>query len=65
MTLSLQDSFGIGLDLLRCESLNALDGITCARVLEKNYALLVSMAPLNPDVRSVVRFHDHLEGSSF
>jgi hypothetical protein len=42
--------------MLRCESLNALDALTCSRVLVKNYALLVSMAPLNRDVRSVVRY---------
>ncbi len=51
-----QDSTEVGLDLLRCESLNSLDPVTCSRVLEKNYLLLVSMAPLNPDIRSVVRF---------
>ena len=51
-----QSTSGIGLDLLRCESLNALDAVTCSRVLEKNYMLLCSMAPLHRDVRSVVRF---------
>ena len=44
---------GLGVDLLRCESINALDTDTCARVLQKNYSLLVSMSPLARDVRSV------------
>ena len=29
---------GLGVDLLRCESLLGLDPATCARVLNKNYA---------------------------
>jgi hypothetical protein len=44
----------LGLDLLRVESLNALDAATCARVLRKNYAMLVSMCPFVCDARSVV-----------
>ena len=31
-------SSGLGVDLLRCESLLGLDPATCARVLNKNYA---------------------------
>ena len=31
-------SAGLGVDLLRCESLLGLDPATCARVLNKNYA---------------------------
>lgn len=31
-------NLGMGLDLLRCESLLSLDAATCARVLNKNYA---------------------------
>jgi hypothetical protein len=34
------------LDLLRCESLNALDRETRTRVLHKGYCVLVSMCPL-------------------
>ncbi len=34
------------LDLLRCESLNALDRVTRARVLHKGYCVLVAMCPL-------------------
>ncbi|XP_075525243.1 protein FAM91A1 isoform X1 [Dermacentor variabilis] len=45
--------FGLGLDLVRCESLQNLDQDTCARLLNKNYALLVSMAPLSNEVRPV------------
>uniref|UniRef100_A0A2R5LL69 Protein FAM91A1 n=1 Tax=Ornithodoros turicata TaxID=34597 RepID=A0A2R5LL69_9ACAR len=44
---------GLGLDLVRCESLQNLDRDTCARLLRKNYALLVSMAPLTNEVRPV------------
>lgn len=44
---------GLGLDLVRCESLQNLDKDTCARLLNKNYALLVSMAPLSNEVRPV------------
>lgn len=44
---------GLGLDLVRCESLQNLDRDTCARLLHKNYALLVSMAPLTNEVRPV------------
>ena len=29
---------GLGIDLLRCESLLGLDHATCARILNKNYA---------------------------
>lgn len=45
--------WGLGLDLVRCESLQNLDQDTCARLLNKNYALLVSMAPLCNEVRPV------------
>uniref|UniRef100_A0A2I3MDL0 Family with sequence similarity 91 member A1 n=1 Tax=Papio anubis TaxID=9555 RepID=A0A2I3MDL0_PAPAN len=41
------------LDLLRCESLLGLDPATCSRVLNKNYTLLVSMAPLTNEIRPV------------
>ena len=44
---------GAGVDLLRCESLNSLDASTCSRVLNKNYHLLISMAPLSNEVRTV------------
>ena len=50
-----QHEDGLGLDLLRCESLNSLDAATCMRVLQKNYAVLISMVPLSKDVRSVQR----------
>ncbi|XP_077496728.1 protein FAM91A1 [Amblyomma americanum] len=48
-----EESSGLGLDLVRCESLQNLDQDTCARLLNKNYALLVSMAPLSNEVRPV------------
>lgn len=44
---------GQGIDLLRCESLLSLDPETRSRVLNKNYSLLVSMAPLSKEIRPV------------
>ncbi|XP_038839389.1 protein FAM91A1-like, partial [Salvelinus namaycush] len=41
------------LDMLRCESLLGLDQATCSRVLNKNYKLLVSMAPLSNEIRPI------------
>lgn len=41
------------LDLLRCESLNALDLTTRTRVLHKSYSVLVSMCPLGGRAPSV------------
>ena len=38
-----------GLDLLRCERLNALDKASLQRALTKNYAVLVSIAPIAAD----------------
>lgn len=46
-------SAGLGVDLLRCESLLGLDPATCSRVLQKNYELLISMAPLSNEIRPV------------
>lgn len=37
------DSLCLGLDLIRCESLQSLDPSTATRLLNKNYSLLVSM----------------------
>ncbi|KAG8570179.1 hypothetical protein GDO81_011132 [Engystomops pustulosus] len=48
-----QSSAGLPLDLLRCESLLGLDPATCSRVLNKNYSLLVSMAPLTNEIRPI------------
>ncbi|XP_078542923.1 protein FAM91A1 [Lissotriton helveticus] len=48
-----QTNNGLPLDLLRCESLLGLDPATCSRVLNKNYALLVSMAPLTNEIRPI------------
>lgn len=48
-----QPNYGFPLDLLRCESLLGLDPATCSRVLNKNYTLLVSMAPLTNEIRPV------------
>ncbi|XP_074640527.1 protein FAM91A1-like [Tubulanus polymorphus] len=44
---------GLGIDLLRCESLLGLDPATCTRVLNKNYTLIVSMAPLSNEIRPI------------
>ncbi|XP_032220338.2 protein FAM91A1 [Nematostella vectensis] len=52
-TLGTDSTLPIGLDLLRCESLNGLDAAACSRVLQKNYSLLVSMAPLSHEIRPV------------
>ncbi|XP_034247668.1 protein FAM91A1 isoform X2 [Thrips palmi] len=41
------------LDLVRCESLLSLDFATCTRLLNKNYLLLVSMAPLSREIRPI------------
>uniref|UniRef100_A0A8B9K5R8 Protein FAM91A1 n=1 Tax=Astyanax mexicanus TaxID=7994 RepID=A0A8B9K5R8_ASTMX len=46
-------NIGLPLDLLRCESLLGLDPATCSRVLNKNYKLLVSMAPLSNEIRPI------------
>ncbi|XP_013401437.1 protein FAM91A1 [Lingula anatina] len=52
--LSPDPEFGsMGLDLIRCESLLGLDPGTCSRVLNKNYSLLVSMAPLSNEIRPI------------
>ncbi|XP_053571311.1 protein FAM91A1 isoform X2 [Bombina bombina] len=48
-----QANAGLPLDLLRCESLLGLDPATCSRVLNKNYSLLVSMAPLTNEIRPI------------
>ncbi|KAM4704819.1 protein FAM91A1 [Rhinophrynus dorsalis] len=48
-----QMNAGLPLDLLRCESLLGLDPATCSRVLNKNYSLLVSMAPLTNEIRPI------------
>eukprot|EP00092_Neocalanus_flemingeri_P039558 GFUD01043074.1.p1 GENE.GFUD01043074.1~~GFUD01043074.1.p1 ORF type:complete len:840 (+),score=271.04 GFUD01043074.1:108-2627(+) len=41
----------LGLDLVRCESLQSLDQSTLSRLLHKNYSLLVCMAPLTHQLR--------------
>jgi len=41
----------LGLDLVRCESLQSLDQNTLSRLLMKNYSLLVCMAPLTHQLR--------------
>ncbi|KAK9875112.1 hypothetical protein WA026_005906 [Henosepilachna vigintioctopunctata] len=51
--LALRKLPGCGLDLVRLESLQALDEATCSRLLQKKYRLLVSMAPLSREVRPV------------
>lgn len=50
---SASNPIGLGLDLLRCESLQNLDLETCSRLLNKNYCLLISMAPLTNEIRPV------------
>lgn len=48
---------GLGLDLIRCESLQNLDQETCSRLLNKNYSLLISMAPLTNEIRPITSSH--------
>ncbi|UYV84995.1 FAM91A1 [Cordylochernes scorpioides] len=43
----------MGLDLIRCESLQNLDQETCTRLLNKNYSFLISMAPLTNEIRPI------------
>ena len=43
----------LGLDLVRCESMNSLDPAVCARILNKKYSLLISMAPLSNEIRPI------------
>ncbi|CAI8043415.1 Protein FAM91A1 [Geodia barretti] len=47
------DGRGLGVDMLRCESMTSLDPATLARVLRKNYYVLVSMAPLSQEVQTI------------
>ena len=47
----LESNKGLGLDLIRCESLLNLDSETCQRLLTKNYKLLISVAPLSNETR--------------
>jgi len=56
-----ENNLCLGLDLIRCESLQSLDPLTASRLLNKNYSLLVSMAPLVNEIRPVNRdFPPHL-----
>lgn len=45
------ESQRVGLDLIRLESLSTLDSESCERFLKKNYQLIISVAPLNQDIR--------------
>ncbi|XP_039257477.2 protein FAM91A1-like [Styela clava] len=45
-----KENLGIGLDLIRCESLSGLDHKTVARLINKNYHIVVTMAPLNDEI---------------
>ncbi|XP_046398087.1 protein FAM91A1 [Ischnura elegans] len=47
------DSLRLPLDLVRIESLQSLDPETRSRLLNKNYRLLVSMAPLSKEIRPI------------
>ena len=42
-----------GIDLLRCESLLNLDFDICQRLMQKNYQVLISMAPLSQEISPV------------
>ena len=44
------DNLCLGLDLIRCESLQSLDPSTATRLLNKNYSLLVSMVSYSSKV---------------
>eukprot|EP01088_Endostelium_zonatum_P006968 TRINITY_DN1911_c0_g1_i2.p2 TRINITY_DN1911_c0_g1~~TRINITY_DN1911_c0_g1_i2.p2 ORF type:complete len:410 (-),score=107.59 TRINITY_DN1911_c0_g1_i2:38-1267(-) len=40
-----------GIDLLRCERINSLDEPTRLRILQRNYSILISMAPISTDTQ--------------
>lgn len=44
-------SKGLGLDLIRCESLLNLDQNSCERLLLRNYEILISVAPLSNETQ--------------
>lgn len=44
---------GLGLDLIRCESLLNLDVESCERLLSRNYELLISVAPLSNETHII------------
>jgi hypothetical protein len=44
---------GLGLDLLRVESLLSLEPAVAKRLLQRNYALLVSLCPLSNETRAI------------
>jgi len=44
---------GLGLDLVRCESLMNLDTKSCERLLHKNYKVLLSVAPLSNETKLI------------
>ncbi len=46
-----EEELCVGLDLVRCESLQSLDQHTVSRLLRRNYSLLLSMAPLSHNLR--------------
>lgn len=48
-----EEELCVGLDLVRCESLQSLDQNTVSRLLRRNYSLLVSMAPLSHNLRAL------------
>jgi len=43
------DIGGLGVDLLRYESLSSLDSVIRQRVIERNYHILISMAPISAE----------------
>lgn len=53
----------LALDLVRCESLQSLEPTTRGRLLNKNYALLVSMAPLCREIRYTLCYLRLLQGA--
>ncbi|XP_048759028.2 protein FAM91A1-like [Ostrea edulis] len=53
LNMDTENGNGLAVDLIRCESLLGLDSATRARVLNRNYSLLVSMAPLSYEIRPV------------
>lgn len=53
LNLDPENSSGLAVDLIRCESLLSLEPAARARVLNKNYNLLISMAPLSYEIKPV------------
>lgn len=55
---------GLGLDLIRCESLLNLDQDSCERLLSRNYEFLIAVAPLSNETQIFTSNHIPYFGAS-